>query len=236
VIGSSLVNRTQASPNIEPRFDGKRVKTVVLHYTGMPSGQLAVEWLCNPASKVSCHYLVDADGTIVQMVDETMRAWHAGVSSWHGEIDVNSTSIGIEIQNPGHSAGSPAFPLPQMQRVAALTLDIMMRHGLHPSDVVAHSDIAPGRKVDPGEVFDWDYLAHHGVGQTTKAGSGAVMTFLDMQSALQKLGYGIDSTGVGDEQTRTVLRAFQRRYRRNLVNGEADMETQHLLSRLITMI
>jgi N-acetylmuramoyl-L-alanine amidase len=232
VKGSALVSRRQSSPNVEQRFAGKTVKLVVLHYTGMPSGQAAVDWLCNRASKVSCHYLVDVDGTIVQMVDEDLRAWHAGVSSWHGEIDVNSTSIGIEIQNEGHNAGSPIFPVVQMQQVAALSLDIMARHDLRPEDVVAHSDIAPGRKIDPGEAFDWDYLLERGIGRKVCAVPGEALSMQDAQLALQGLGYNITVTGLADDRTRIVLQAFQRRYRRTRVDGVADAETQSLLRRL----
>lgn len=231
-----LVMRRQFSPNFEPRADDKMVSLVVLHYTGMTSGQAAVDWLCNPNSKVSCHYLVDEDGSIVQMVDESDRAWHAGVSSWHGEIDVNSVSIGIEIQNKGHSAGSPSFPAEQMASVAALTRDIMERHALGPQQVVGHSDIAPGRKIDPGEAFDWDSLAAQGIGQTVRVKADKSLTTLETQQHLRKLGYAIESTGMNDEQTRIVVKAFQRRFRQTGISGEADGETQAILQRLCCML
>jgi N-acetylmuramoyl-L-alanine amidase len=236
VNGAAFVNRVQASPNFEPRFVGKKVNLLVLHYTGMASGPSAVDWLCNPSSKVSCHYLVDVDGCVVQMVDEAERAWHAGVSSWHGEIDINSTSIGIEIQNLGHTAGCLPFPPDQMQAVAKLSLDIMVRHNLRPEDVVAHSDIAPGRKVDPGEAFDWPFLARHGIGRVAQAARAVQLPAGEVQAGLRRLGYGITQSGVFDDQTRIVLKAFQRRYRRGLVDGKADGETCDLITRLCAMV
>lgn len=234
--GSALVNRVQRSPNIEPRPDGRIPRYLILHYTGMATGNAAADWLCNPASKVSCHYLVDDDGTIVQMVDEDMRAWHAGVGSWHGEIDINSTSIGIEIQNQGHAAGSPAFPAMQMTRVAELSRDIMQRHHIPPENVLAHSDIAPGRKIDPGEHFDWDWLAGHGVGVVVKASGRAVMSVTTLQESLAQLGYGIEATGTNDPHTIKVTEAFQRHYRRSRVDGVADAETCDVIRRLLASI
>lgn len=203
-----------------------------------------MDWLCNPASKVSCHYLVDDNGTIVQMVDEDQRAWHAGVSSWRGEIDINSTSIGIEIQNQGHAAGCPAFPAIQMQRVAALCADIMKRHRLGFDQVVAHSDIAPGRKVDPGEAFDWEWLHGQGIGQCVVASksAGPMLRKGDegpevatLQRNLTRVGYSIDQNSRFDDRTRIVVEAFQRRFRRARVDGLADGETLGILQRLLAV-
>jgi N-acetylmuramoyl-L-alanine amidase len=237
VRGSALVNRVQLSPNIEPRIDGKTPRYLILHYTGMATGKAAVEWLCNPTSKVSCHYLVDVDGEIVQMVDEDLRAWHAGVGSWQGEIDINSTSIGIEIQNEGHSKGSPAFPLEQMRRVARLSLDIMQRHAIPPHYVLAHSDIAPGRKIDPGEEFDWDWLAGQGVGVVVKpGGQHDAMDVTSLQQSLAKIGYGIDIIGQLDARTTKVVEAFQRHHRRRRVDGIADGETCSVIRRLLGIL
>jgi N-acetylmuramoyl-L-alanine amidase len=232
VKGSRLVNRRQASPSHEPRSCD--VGLLVLHYTGMETAQRAVDWLCNPISKVSCHYLVDVDGSIVQMVDEDRRAWHAGTSSWHGQIDINSASIGIEIQNLGHTGGLPPFPKVQMERVAALCLDIMLRFELSPHHVVAHSDVAPGRKIDPGENFDWDFLAERGVGQMVfgQNNLGVVETFSESQRKLQNIGYGLETTGQPDNRTRIVVEALQRRYRRGKVDGKLDEQTLDILKRL----
>ena len=151
MIGSALASTYLPSPNIESRRDNRKPDMLVLHYTGMADAGKACRWLCDPVSKVSCHYLVDEHGTIVQMVDENMRAWHAGVSSWKDEGDINSRSIGIEVQNPGHTAGYPDFSDTQMLAVIALCKDIIIRHGINPARVLAHSDIAPERKIDPGE-------------------------------------------------------------------------------------
>ena len=139
--GTALPKRVQVSPNVEPRAAGTGVRYLVLHYTGMSSAALAVDWLCRSESRVSCHYLVDDDGGIVQMVDEELRAWHAGVSSWQEDTDLNSLSVGIEIQNTGHSMGYPDFGGGQMEAVAALSQDIVTRHGILPRNVLAHSDI-----------------------------------------------------------------------------------------------
>jgi N-acetylmuramoyl-L-alanine amidase len=233
VKGSTFVTRFQPSPNFEDRWNGLEPRLVVLHYTGMASGQAAVDWLCNPISKVSCHYLVDIDGSIVQMVDEDHRAWHAGVSSWFGETDTNSTSIGIEIQNEGHPAGCPPFPLLQMQAVAQLTLDIMARHAMAPHQAVAHSDVAPGRKVDPGEAFPWDWLAERGIGQHIVATGGVQsVAFVHVKKRLQQLGYGVPALDGDEHASKVVLQAFQRRYRRGLVTGTIDLETSEILERL----
>jgi N-acetylmuramoyl-L-alanine amidase len=161
---SPLVGALHPSPNAGERRKGCRASMVLLHYTGMSSAERAVHWLANPKSKVSCHYVIDDDGSITQMVPEGMRAWHAGASHWAGETDINSVSIGIEIQNPGHDHGYPDFPPPQMQSVAALCRDIAKRRGVRPERILAHSDVAPGRKIDPGEKFDWRWLAQNGVG------------------------------------------------------------------------
>jgi N-acetylmuramoyl-L-alanine amidase len=232
LLGSALVTRYQQSDNHEPRINCDMPWLLVLHYTGMANGPAAVDWLCNPASKVSCHYLVDVDGSIVQMVGEDRRAWHAGVSNWQGVVDINSASIGIEIQNVGHSGGLPTFPVVQLQAVAALCLDIMSRYALLPENVVAHSDIAPGRKVDPGEAFDWGYLAKCGIGQSICAGPhlcGSVLTF---QQMLIACGYGLEASGEFDQRTRIVTEAVQRRYRRLRVDGKLDDETFDIVRRL----
>jgi N-acetylmuramoyl-L-alanine amidase len=232
--GSALRDKIQTSPNVEPRLGGQIPELIVLHYTGMANGQAAVDWLCNPVSKVSCHYLIDVDGSIIQMVDEDLRAWHAGVSFWNGMIDVNSRSIGIEIQNLGHGGGCPAYPMAQMQRVAALCLDISIRHNLSSHNIVAHSDIAPGRKIDPGEAFNWAYLFEKGLGQLVCANlqSSAELSVEAWQSEFIAFGYGLKPTGVFDDQTRRVTEAFQRRYRPSLVNGTCDAETFDVLKRL----
>lgn len=151
------------SPNSETR-DGQAVDMLVLHYTGMKSAAAAMDKLINPTSKVSAHYVVDLEGQIFQLVDESMRAWHAGKSYWRGNTNINQRSIGIEIVNPGHEFGYVAFPEVQMQSVMKLCKDILSRHDIPAQNIVGHSDIAPTRKQDPGELFDWAWLAREGIG------------------------------------------------------------------------
>jgi N-acetylmuramoyl-L-alanine amidase len=242
VLGTGLAHRVQLSPNFGERKDGKSVNSLVLHYTGMQSSAEACDWLCNEMSQVSSHYLVDEDGAITQMVDENMRAWHAGVGSWFAEDDINSTSIGIEIHNLGHH-GYADFPLTQMLAVAALCKDIITRHKITPRMVLAHSDIAPGRKVDPGEKFDWNMLHSFGIGHCTEAEPISGGSFLQvgdagdavmaLQALLKLYGYGLDVNGQFDHRTKIVVEAFQRHFRRALVDGIADQSTVATLHKLL---
>lgn len=231
------------SPNVEPRQDGKQARILLLHYTDMEDGERACAWLCNPLAKVSCHYLVDTDGRITQMVDEDLRAWHAGQSIWKGERDINSASIGIEIQNPGHDHGYPDYPSEQMAAVLALGRDIVERHGIPQEHVLAHSDVAPRRKRDPGEKFDWRLLHEGGLGHwvaPATAGGGQFLQRGDAGDAVEALqamlalyGYGIEITGTFDDETTVVVTAFQRHFRPGLVDGIADRSTIETLRRLI---
>jgi N-acetylmuramoyl-L-alanine amidase len=161
---SPFVNELIASPNIGERRNGGRPRFLILHYTGLESFQRSIDVLRDPVCEVSCHYVVDVDGHVVQMVSEADRAWHAGLSCWQGETDINSWSIGIEIQNPGHDRGYPDFAEAQMQAVENLAGDIIARRKIRPEHVLAHSDIAPHRKNDPGEKFDWQRLAQKQIG------------------------------------------------------------------------
>jgi N-acetylmuramoyl-L-alanine amidase len=243
VIGTTLAKRVQLSPNVEPRATGAKPSYLILHYTGMASARRACDWLCNPQSRVSCHYLIDEQGGLVQMVGEENRAWHAGVSQWHGDTDINSSSIGIEIQNGGHSMGYPDFPQVQMEAVAALSADIIKRHAIAARHVLAHSDVAPGRKIDPGEKFDWHFLSTTGVGLWVEPApiEGGVFLqqgdksdgVLALQAMLRLYGYGITETGVFDERTRIVLSAFQRHFRPARFDGVADHSTVTTLHRLL---
>lgn len=243
MIGTRLARRVILSPNIEARAEGKVPRFLVLHYTGMDSASRACTWLCTPSSKVSCHYLVDEAGVITQMVGEELRAWHAGVSSWQGETDINSLSIGIEIQNPGHGGGYPEFPTEQMEAVARLSLDIISRHGIAPDAVLAHSDVAPGRKIDPGEKFDWAFLHSRGVGHWVPPepiGGGVFLQEGDqgdsvfaLKSLLRLYGYTIDQTEKYDSKTRIVVEAFQRHFRPARVDGVADHSTVATLHKLL---
>ncbi len=230
--------------NVELRREGVLPRYLILHYTGMASAAKAVEWLACAQSGVSCHYVIDEHGKITQLVPEALRAWHAGVSLWAGDDDINSASIGIEIQNPGHEDGYPDFPSRQMAAVAALSADIVVRHGLRSRDVLAHSDVAPSRKIDPGEKFDWRFLHAHGVGHWVEqvAVDGDDPGFergyfgpavREAQAALQHYGYGVEVTGTLDAVTWFVLRAFQLHFRPSRIDGRLDRSTLATLHRLI---
>ena len=243
MIRSRLAHEFILSPNLGPRREGRKVDMLLLHYTGMDSARAARDCLCNPESGVSCHYLVDEDGHITQMVDEGMRAWHAGRSSWQGESDTNSRSVGIEIHNPGHRLGYCPFPPIQMDAVISLCQDILTRHAIPPWLVLAHSDVAPERKLDPGELFDWRLLHASGIGHWVEPApimAGARLgpgeegeAVLRLQAMLAQYGYGIELTGNYDHQTLTVVAAFQRHFRPETVDGHADYSTKDTLDRLL---
>ncbi|MEO1543829.1 MAG: N-acetylmuramoyl-L-alanine amidase [Pseudomonadota bacterium] len=241
---SRFVDDLHPSPNIEDRVCGAPPRLLILHYTGMTSCARAIDWLSRPESKVSCHYVVDCDGRVTQMVAEAKRAWHAGVSYWQGITDVNSASVGIEIHNPGHDDGYPDFPDAQMSAVRDLSLDISARWSIPQVGVLGHSDIAPARKMDPGEKFDWRWLADAGVGvwvEPEPVGPliGAVSATMDAadiahaQSMLLTYGYGLSLTGDNDKQSRTVVSAFQRHFRPQRVDGLIDYSTLLTLERLL---
>ena len=185
--------RQRPSPNFGPRMGGGRVNLVILHNTEMDSAAAALERLCDPGAEVSAHYLVDTDGSIWSLVDESKRAWHAGVAFWAGETDINSRSIGIEIQNQGPGRDAEPFPRQQMDAVSLLCQDIMMRHRIGPGGVLGHSDVSVGRKVDPGPEFPWARLAAEGVGLWV---DGAARPELDENralAALRRIGYALDA-------------------------------------------
>jgi N-acetylmuramoyl-L-alanine amidase len=206
---------------------------IVLHYTGMVSAQAALDRLRDPAARVSSHYVVEEDGKIWRLVPEGRRAWHAGVSFWRGRTGLNDFSVGIEIVNPGHEHGYRDFPVLQMAAVCDLCLDILARHPVPARNVVAHSDIAPDRKEDPGERFDWGGLAQEGVGLwpagVADAGTGGAVrdaaSLRDVRAALSDIGYRVAPEGPLDPALSTVLRAFQRHWRPEAVTGQADEGT-----------
>ncbi len=238
-----------------PNFDERclPVDLLVLHYTGMASGKEALERLCDPVAKVSAHYMIEEGGRIFHLVDEDKRAWHAGVSSWEGETDINSRSIGVELVNGGHDYGLPAYPDKQIRALLYLLEDIIKRWpDLHPSQCVGHSDIAPARKQDPGELFPWQYLAEAGFGlwpefreqqqimpalpafsSTTplsRKSTGEPVLYLQKKLAL--FGYGLEKTGCYDEQTEEVVRAFHRHFYPENLKGCATMTSLALLESL----
>lgn len=214
------------SPNFQPRPDGTVIDMLVLHYTGMRSAEAALERLCDPASEVSAHYLIDEAGKVFALVDEPDRAWHAGVSSWRGEPNVNSRSIGIELVNPGHEFGYRPFPSAQMAALADLAHGILARWPIPARNVVGHSDVAPRRKQDPGELFDWYWLAQRGIGLWPKPGHSEVG---EAAALLAEYGYDIaDPTA--------ALVAFQRHFRPLGCDGVADDETLALLNGLVALL
>jgi N-acetylmuramoyl-L-alanine amidase len=267
---SPLVGALRPSPNFGERKNGKTVDCLILHYTGMPAGrgmsagERAIRWLENPVSQVSAHYVVDEDGLVTQMVAEEMRAWHAGLSAWQGETDINSVSIGIEIANAGHvwDLGAipdrdPAAPVEthpgyhgfadvQIEAVIALAADIVIRNGIPAARVLAHSDIAPARKQDPGEKFPWARLAEHGlglwvppepIGEESGLGLGDDGESIRLlQKVLSGLGYVIEAHGQFDEITRQVITAFQRHWRQDRVDGRADLSTIRTVERLANKV
>jgi N-acetylmuramoyl-L-alanine amidase len=238
---SSFAARVHPSPNHGERRNVSRPDMLLLHYTGMESTDAALARLCDPAAQVSCHYLVYENGEIVQLVAESRRAWHAGVSAWQGETDINSRSIGIEIANPGHDFGYPDFPGVQIEAVVALCRDILARQSIPAQRVLAHSDVAPERKRDPGEKFPWQRLHQKGIGVWVEPqpSEGSVLApgdrsaaVRDLQAALADYGYGIEMSGRYDERTSCVVTAFQRHFRPARVDGIADASTRATLQML----
>jgi N-acetylmuramoyl-L-alanine amidase len=234
--------RVRPSPNHDERKAA--IDILLLHYTGMKSAEDALARLTDTAAKVSSHYLVYEDGCIDQLVPEARRAWHAGASSWHRATDINSHAIGIEIVNPGHEFGYRDFPDAQIEAVIALCRDIVARQKIPRERVLAHSDIAPARKEDPGERFPWARLAAAGIGRwiepvpihagtTLKAGDRSA-TVAELQRALARFGYAADVTNVYDEATEKIVTAFQRHFRPARVDGIADYSTVATLRRLLT--
>ena len=220
------------------------VDMLILHYTGMQSGQEAIERLRSQTAQVSSHYVVEEDGTIFRLVPEERRAWHAGISHWRGHEKLNGRSIGIEIVNPGHDWGFRDFPVLQLASVCDLCLEIFSRHPIPPRNVVGHSDVSPDRKQDPGEKFDWEGLSRNGVGLWPHdmpelgyggATHGAVRdaaSLRPVRAALAAIGYKVATEGSLDPGLSTVLRAFQRHWRAEAVNGQADAGT---LARLLAV-
>lgn len=235
--------RVRPSPNHGERRGGISPDTIILHYTGMASAKGAEDWLCDPRSQVSSHYLVYEDGSVVQMVPETARAWHAGRSFWQGETDLNSRSVGIEIANPGHVLGYIDFPDAQIDAVILLCRDIMARWSIPCRRVLAHSDIAPSRKIDPGEKFPWHRLAEEGIcchvppsprsGGVSLSRGDEGRQVEELQRNLGRLGFGISVTGIYDSGTEVIVKAFQRRFRPDEVDGIADDSTRNTLLNVI---
>ncbi len=233
-----------------PNFDARRAPPdlLVLHYTGMQTGEAALARLRDPDAKVSAHYLVEEDGRVFRLVPEARRAWHAGRGAWLDETDCNAASIGIEIVNPGHDFGYRAFPDAQIASLIDLIGDIRGRWTIPDNRIIAHSDLAPDRKQDPGELFPWKRLAEAGHGlwfepaaeriaalggllQKGDQGIGVIV----LRAGLHRLGYGLQPGGDYDAATETTVRAFQRHWRPARIDGVADGETRARLVGLLQL-
>jgi N-acetylmuramoyl-L-alanine amidase len=225
------------SPNFDDRAAGTPIDILLLHYTGMKSAEAALARLCDPDAKVSAHYCIAEDGTATRLVDEAKRAWHAGVSAWAGERDINGRSIGIELVNPGHEFGYRTFPEAQMVSLIRLCRDILARHPIPPERVLGHSDVAPQRKQDPGELFDWSRLAAAGIGHWPgEAAPIAPPSIAEAQAMLRRYGYEVPASGALDAETKAVVVAFQRHFRPSDVGGTLDGETAARLRALISLV
>jgi len=225
-----MIDGLDILPAPSPNFDGRElpISMIVLHYTGMESAEAAIARLRDPEAKVSAHYLIDEDGSILRLVDEDKRAWHAGRSRWRGITDVNSASIGIEIVNPGHELGYRNFPEAQMSALIPLVADIKERHGITRGNVVGHSDVAPARKQDPGELFNWHALARLRLAlpRPTKHLVDPGWPDAGFMLALERFGYDV-------EDRHAAVVAFQRRFRPELIDGEIDGECRCILLALL---
>jgi N-acetylmuramoyl-L-alanine amidase len=220
------------SPNFDERPLNTPIDILLLHYTGMPTGASAVERLCDPEAKVSAHYTVDEDGTIFAHVPEERRAWHAGVSWWAGERNINARSIGIEIVNPGHEFGYRSFPDLQIEAVIELSRDVVQRRKIPAARVLGHSDVAPARKTDPGELFPWGKLALAGVGLWPQTRKSALD--VPFETGLRAFGYGLPPDT--DVPVPIVVEAFQRHFRPAKIDGRADTECEAILAALLREI
>ena len=229
-----------------PNFDARHAppSMVLLHYTGMRTGEEALARLRDPEAKVSAHYLVEEDGRVFRLAPEERRAWHAGVSFWQGERDCNAVSIGVEIVNPGHEFGYRPFPDVQIGAVIDLLDGIRSRWTVGDDRIVGHSDVAPDRKTDPGELFPWKRLAEagHGLWAEPASAPGAALGVGDegpgvflLQAGLTRLGYDSAPSGQYDDHTATVVTAFQRHWRPEAVDGIADGATRARLMALLRL-
>ncbi|MBI3699260.1 MAG: N-acetylmuramoyl-L-alanine amidase [Afipia sp.] len=241
-----VVSEVKPSPNFNEREGVSDPDAIILHYTGMADAASALSRLCSAGTEVSAHYVVVETGDIIQCVPESRRAWHAGASSWAGETDINSHSIGIEVVNRGHDLGYPDFPIRQIAAVITLCKSIILRREIPAYRILGHSDVAPSRKKDPGEKFPWRLLSDSGVGHWVDpepitrgeqkmlgAGGEEVMA---LQEALARYGYEISVTGRYDNKTVDVVSAFQRHFRPEQIDGVADYSTLTTLNELLAAL
>lgn len=217
--------RQRPSPNCDERPEGQPVDILMIHYTGMPSAEGSLARLCDPAAKVSAHYLIEEDGTLWRLVEEGRRAWHAGPGWWAGATDINARSIGIELQNPGHEFGYRPFPEPQMRALIELANGILERHPIPAWRVLGHADTAPARKQDPGELFDWRRLAAAGIGlwPDDRADGG------DWRDLMARFGYDM-------REPDAALAAFRRHFEPAALGKPVTAETCRRLARLVAAL
>lgn len=252
ISGSPFATRWHPSPNNGERRlsldrpPARQPDCIVLHYTGMRDAVSAIEQLCTPSSQVSCHYVVEEDGNIVQLVCESRRAWHAGASFWRGETDLNSTSVGIEIVNVGHGIppepfGYPPFPERQIEAVLALCQDIAARWRMPAENLLAHSDIAPRRKIDPGEHFPWTRFAQAGLGlytppldPATRDPDGETPAYDEAAPLLSALGFNVPAADPSNAELDAAIRAVQRHWRPARIDGRWDETTAQTVRNLLT--
>lgn len=228
------------SPNHDARPHGAEIDILLLHYTGMREGEEALARLRDAKTKVSSHYLIDEDGRTIRLVDENRRAWHAGQAHWAGHDDVNGRSIGIELVNPGHEFGYRDFPRAQMSALSALAKDILSRHAIPAHRVLGHSDVAPARREDPGERFDWASLADQGIGlwpnEVDMPDGARAPSVAELQSGLARLGYGVRADGTEDTETRLAIQAFHRHWHPRHLWRPADASTLARLQDLVARL
>lgn len=234
------------SPNFNDRPEHTLIDTLVIHYTGMKSAEAALNRLCDPKAEVSAHYCIEEEGTIHMLVDPTKRAWHAGISSWRGRENVNHFSIGIELINPGHEFGYRPFPEMQMNALLSLCSELVQRFPIEPRNVIGHSDIAPSRKQDPGELFNWKMLAEHHIGVWAESDKPltpilspdniiSVDAVKTLQNKLKRYGYAITADGVYDKETEAVIIAFKRHFCSESLDSSWNERSEHLLDQLLSI-
>jgi len=236
--------KLRPSPNFDARPEGRAPDMIVLHYTGMRSAEESLARLCDPASRVSAHYFIGEDGRLTRLVPEGLRAWHAGKAIWRGEQDINGCSIGIELENPGHEFGYRAFPDAQIAILISLVKDIRSRIAIPNSRVLGHSDVAPERKEDPGELFPWEKLGAAGIGLwpdgnlesarvAAVSESSPPQAIMTLQEKLRRFGYRVDATGAYDLPTRKAVLAFKRHWRPERLDEAADATAIAILENLL---
>lgn len=223
--------RTFLSPNFNERPSFRKLDLIIIHYTGMATAQAALARLCEPNTKVSAHYLIERNGQLYQLVDEKKRAWHAGVSFWQGETDINGISLGIELDNGGHDFGLPAYPEIQIKALLSLLNELVQKYHIPKNRIIGHSDIAPTRKMDPGEHFPWRILHNHGFGlwPESSPASPQPQSIHEVQKTLAVIGYDCPLTGTLDPQTVAIIKAFQQHFTPQEITGTLTPYLQYIL-------